>query len=84
VRGYSVCSARRQKGPEACPSECSFPISSIDRVFLDAGARGAVAAFIDHVLDAAFADHVAPDRGAVLAERTRHGHGDHDLTAAIA
>ena len=35
VRGVYVCSARRRKGPDVCPSEVAMPVEEIERTFLD-------------------------------------------------
>lgn len=53
-----VCSARRRKGPDVCPSEISFGVAEIENVFLDV-IQGTVLHpdFIDRVVDAVFADN---------------------------
>jgi site-specific DNA recombinase len=85
VRGVYVCSARRRKGATVCPSDRTFNIDAIDRVFLDALEDVVLApAFIDRVLDGAFVSVPADDRISLLAERSRLATEIANLTTGIA
>ena len=80
-----VCSARRRKGPDVCPSEISFPVGEIDQAFLDV-IEGAVLHpdFIERVVDAVFANNPDAERATMLDERRRLASDIENLTRAIA
>jgi hypothetical protein len=84
VHAY-VSSARRRKGPDACPSEVVMPVPEIERAFLDV-IEGSVLHpdFIDRVVDAVFADNPDAQRQALLDERAQVARGIENLTKAIA
>ena len=86
VRGYYVCSARRRKGPDVCPSEFSFPVERIDHVFLDIVEAEMLDApsFIDRLLDATFAVGPDAERARWLEESARLKQEITNLTIAIA
>ena len=80
-----MCSARRRKGPDVCPSSITFPVAEIEQVFLDA-IEGSVLHpdFIDRVVDAVFAENPDNARQALLDERKRVATEITNLTTAIA
>ncbi len=80
-----VCSARRRKGPDVCPSEIVFGVDEIERVFLDA-IEGSVLHpdFIDRIVDSVFASDPDAERAAALSERARLTTEISNLTTAIA
>ena len=85
MRGLYVCSTRRRKGPSVCSQELVFGVEEIDHIFLDK-IEGAVfqSAFIDRLLDEAFA--IAPDvqRDQLLEEQSRLTTEITNITKAIA
>src|SRR5262249_27899399 len=80
-----VCSARRRKGPDVCPSSLSFAVADIDQVFLDALEEVVLApTFIDRVLDLTFAHDPRAERDALILEEDRLSREVENLTKGIA
>lgn len=72
VRGYYMCSTRRRKGPDVCPSEFALPVEAIERVFLDCLEQVVFSqTFIDRVVSAVYANNPDAEREALVEERKR-------------
>jgi hypothetical protein len=80
-----VCSARRRKGQDVCPSEITFGVEEIEQTFLTA-IEGSVLHpdFIARVVDAVFAADPSAERAALVEERRRLAREIATLTTAIA
>jgi hypothetical protein len=80
-----VCSARRRKGPDVCPSEVVMPVHEIESTFLDV-IEGTVLHpdFIDQLVDEVFADNPDAERVALVEDRKRLACEIENLTKAIA
>ena len=80
-----VCSARRRKGPDVCPSDVSIPLGDIEPTFLDV-IEGTVLHpdFIDRVIEAVFANEPDAERDGWKRERQRLATEVTNLTTAIA
>jgi hypothetical protein len=85
VKGQYVCSTRRRKGASVCESAFTFPVESIDNVFLDALEQVVLSpTFIDRVLDATFAQDPNAERVSLVQEHERLTREVENLTRGIA